>query len=102
MNILQVLPELNVGGVETGVRDFANYLVKHGHKSVVISNGGALVAELEAAGSKHYVLAVNKKSLFTVVYLIPKLINIIRDEQIDIVHARSRVPALIAFRNAEA
>ena len=47
MNILQILPELNVGGVETGTRDLAKYLVKMGHKSVVVSNGGALVNELE-------------------------------------------------------
>ena len=45
MNILQVLPELNVGGVETGTVDLARYLVKMGHKAVVVSNGGDLVKE---------------------------------------------------------
>ena len=47
MNILQVLPELNVGGVETGTLDLAKYLVKHGYKVVVVSGGGELVRELE-------------------------------------------------------
>ena len=46
MNILQILPELNVGGVETGTVDLAKYLVAQGHKSIVVSNGGALVAQL--------------------------------------------------------
>ena len=40
MNILQVVPELNVGGVETGTVDFAKYLVCHGHKAVIVSNVG--------------------------------------------------------------
>jgi lipopolysaccharide heptosyltransferase II len=97
MNILQILPELNVGGVETGTRDFAKYLVKMGHKSVVVSNGGTLVSELERQGSKHYALPVHKKSLFIILWMIPKLIEIIRKEEIDIIHARSRVPAWIAF-----
>jgi len=97
MNILQILPELNVGGVETGTLDLAKYLVKHGHKVVVISNGGEMVRELESFGAIHYQLPVHKKSIFTMVKMIPKLVEIIKKEQIDIVHARSRVPAWIAY-----
>lgn len=97
MKILQVLPELNVGGVETGTLDLAKYLMRLGHKSVVVSAGGSLVKELEAGGSKHYPLAVNKKSFISVFKLIPKLAQIIKEEEIDIVHARSRVPAWIAY-----
>lgn len=97
MNILQILPELNVGGVETGTLDLARYLVKLGHKAVVVSNAGELVRELESSGAIHYQLPVHKKSLFTMVRMIPKLVEIIQKEQIDIVHARSRVPAWIAY-----
>ena len=97
MNILQILPELNVGGVETGTVDLAKYLVVKGHKSIVVSNGGALVAKLQSDGSKHYALPVHKKNLFTILSCIGKLVTIIQNEKIDIVHARSRVPAWIAF-----
>jgi len=97
MNILQILPELNVGGVETGTVDLARYLVQQGHKSVVVSNGGAMVSQLQSEGTKHYTLPVNKKNLFTAIACIGKLVTIIHKEKIDIVHARSRVPAWIAF-----
>ena len=97
MNILQILPELNVGGVETGTLDLAKYLVVQGHKSIVVSNGGALVARLQADGSKHYTLPVHNKNLLTMYHCIGKLVGIIQKEKIDIVHARSRVPAWIAF-----
>lgn len=97
MRILQILPELNVGGVETGTVDFAKYLVRQGHHSVVVSNGGVLVEELIKSGSKHYPLPVHKKSLITMLRSIRALRDIIREEKIDIVHARSRVPAWIAF-----
>src|SRR3989339_284019 len=97
MKILQILPELNVGGVETGTVDLAKYLVEKGHYSVVVSNGGELVKQLESAGAKHYVLPVHKKSLLTIYNSIKSLRKIIRKEKIDIVHARSRVPAWIAY-----
>ncbi|MDO9573334.1 MAG: lipopolysaccharide heptosyltransferase II [Candidatus Omnitrophota bacterium] len=97
MKILQILPELNVGGVETGTLDLSKYLVRLGHKAVVVSAGGSLVSELEASGAKHYTLPVHKKSIISVFKLIPQLAEIIKKEEIDIVHARSRVPAWIAY-----
>lgn len=95
MNILQILPELEVGGVERGVVDLAGYLVQKGHRSVVISGGGALVTRLEAGGSKHYKLPAGKKSPVAVIMMIREAAKIILKEDIDIVHARSRVPAII-------
>jgi len=97
MNILQILPELNVGGVETGTLDLARHLVKMGQKVVVVSNGGELLRDLESCGAIHYQLPVHKKSLITMLLMISKLVEIIKKEQIDIVHARSRVPAWIAY-----
>ena len=97
MNVLQIIPELNVGGVETGTIDFARYLVNAGHKAVVVSAGGELVKRLESCGAIHYRLPVHKKSIFTMLKTIPRLVEIIKREQIDIVHARSRVPAWIAY-----
>jgi lipopolysaccharide heptosyltransferase II len=97
VNILQILPELRVGGVETGTVDLARHLVKLGHKAVVISAGGELVKELEAAGVSHYQLPVHKKSFFTMLKMIPAIASIIIKENIDIVHARSRVPAWSAY-----
>jgi lipopolysaccharide heptosyltransferase II len=97
VKILQILPELNVGGVETGTLDLAKYLIKLGHKAVVISNGGNLVKELESQGALHYQLPVHKKSIISILKMIPRVAEIIKKEEIDIVHARSRVPAWIAF-----
>jgi len=97
MNVLQVVPELRVGGVERGTVDLAARLVAAGHKAVVISNGGELVKELTAAGALHYQLPVDKKSLWNICAMIPRIAQIIRKEKIDIVHARSRAPAWSAF-----
>lgn len=97
MNILQALPQLNVGGVETGTLDLAKYLVAKGHRCVVVSAGGELVAELESYGIKHYKLPLHSKVFPVMVKAARQLADIIRQEDIQIVHARSRVPAWVGF-----
>ncbi|MDP3790187.1 MAG: glycosyltransferase, partial [Candidatus Omnitrophota bacterium] len=101
MNILQILPELEVGGVERGAVDLAGYLAANGHKSVIVSGGGRLVRRLEASGAKHYKLPVGKKSPLTILLMIREVSRIIIREDIEIIHARSRVPAIIGFAAAK-
>ena len=97
MNILQIVPELRSGGVERGTVDFAKYLVAQEHHSVVVSAGGSLVQSMVEAGVTHYTLPVHKKSFFSILAQAKTIAKILRSERIDLVHARSRVPAWIAF-----
>ena len=92
MKVMQLLPELNSGGVERGTLEIARALVAEGHKSLVVSNGGRLVAQLEAEGSTHLTLAIHKKALSSLWQIRP-LRQLIEQHQPDIVHVRSRVPA---------
>ncbi len=96
MKVLQILPELNAGGVERGTLEVARALVTAGHVSLVVSNGGRLVSELEAAGSLHIALPVHRKSLFSLLQ-VRRLRRVFEQETPDIVHARSRVPSWIAW-----
>ncbi len=96
MKVLQILPSLELGGVERGVIDLVRGMKRLGEESVVISSGGALVAELQKMGVPHYALPVHEKSPSSLA-LISKIADIIRRENVDIVHARSRVPAWLAY-----
>lgn len=96
MRVLQVLPSLHVGGVERGVIDLARAMKKRGEYPVVMSSGGELVGELQKIGVPHYELPVHKKSLLGLA-LVPKIAEIIHRERIEVVHARSRVPAWLAW-----
>ena len=97
MNILQIVPRLEIGGVERGTVDLARYLTLNAHKAVVVSGGGKLVRKIDEVGARHYTLPVGRKNPFVMIAMVFKLCDIIRRENIDIVHARSRIPALIAF-----
>ena len=53
LTVVQILPELEEGGVEGETLDLAIYLAQNGHRSIVISGGGRLVPQLERAGCEH-------------------------------------------------
>lgn len=97
MKIVQILPRLSSGGVETGVVDLSLRLVKLGHNAVVISSGGDLVKQLEANGIKHYTLPVHSKNPLTILRMAPAVKRILGEEKADILHAGSRVPAIIGY-----
>jgi glycosyltransferase involved in cell wall biosynthesis len=94
--VVQILPALNNGGVERGTVEMANYLAKNGHTSIVISAGGIMQEKLSKK-VQHITLEVGKKSL-TSLLLINKLKKIFVDKGVEIVHARSRLPAWLAYK----
>ena len=96
IKVIQLLPELNIGGVERGTRDFSNALIEKGHESIVISNGGLFEKDITDHGAKHINLPIHKKSLFSL-FLAKKLSHIYEQEKPDIVHVRSRMPAWINY-----
>jgi len=96
MRIMQIIPAMNIGGTERGVMDLVKFFKNRGVENVVVSSGGRLIPELEKEGITHYRLPVHRKSPLSLFY-IRKLKAIIAKENIDIVHARSRVPAWISF-----
>ena len=96
--IMQVLPALNSGGVEQGVIDLSAAIVKAGGHSIVVSSGGTRVREIVKAGGTHIVLPVHSKNPLTIATNIARLRKVIRDNNVDIVHACSRAPAWSAGR----
>jgi len=97
MHLLQLVPSLEVGGVERGVVDLAKGLIARGHRVSVVSSGGALVDRLTQLGASHYHLPVQQKSLTTIAACIPRVARLIRETGVDVVHARSRVPGWIGY-----
>ena len=96
LKVIQLLPELNIGGVERGTKDFSKFLVENGHQSIVISNGGIFEKDVLNHGAKHISLPIHKKSLFSY-FLSNQLKTIYEKEKPDIVHVRSRMPAWINY-----
>lgn len=93
---MQLLPALDAGGVERSTLEIAQALSRAGHRALVVSAGGRLLPDLEAAGGTHLTLDIGRKSLFSLRHVRP-LRALMREHQPDIVHARSRLPAWLGW-----
>ena len=96
LTIVQMVPEMHSGGVERGTVELSAELVQQGHRSIVISSGGRLVEQILNDGGEHVEWNIRAKTPLTLRHIFP-LRKLLRDEQVDIVHARSRVPAWVAY-----
>ena len=93
MVIAQILPSLEIGGVERGTIEIAAALQKEGIENYVISNGGRMVPELERLGVEHITLPVHSKNPFRMYINARKIAKIAKEKGFTLMHVRSRAPA---------
>jgi glycosyltransferase involved in cell wall biosynthesis len=99
--VLQVLPALTQGGVERTAVDIAGAVVKAGGRAIVVSAGGPMVHEITRARAEHITLPVDSKNPIVIYANVARLVKIISENDVDIVHARSRAPAWSAWAAAK-
>lgn len=95
LTVVQLLPALDAGGVERSTLEIAEALVGGGHRAIVVSRGGRMLPQLMATGAEHIALDIGRKLPWTFRH-VPALRRLLADA--DIVHARSRLPAWLAWR----
>jgi glycosyltransferase involved in cell wall biosynthesis len=95
--IVQIVPQMNRGGVERGTVEIAEAIVKNGWKAVVVCNGGRMENQLRRAGAEVYILPVDTKNPLKWPSVRRKLKTVLLSVGADIVHVRSRAPAWIAL-----
>ena len=95
--ILQVLPALQSGGVERGTIEMTQAITAAGGRALVASAGGRLVPLVERAGGLHARMQLMSRDPVTILLNARRLARLIRQERVDLVHARSRAPAWSAW-----
>lgn len=95
--VLQVLPALVTGGVERSAVDIAQALRQAGGTAIVASEGGPMELELARAGASHVKLPLASKNPLVMARNVKRLVQLIDQYDVDIVHARSRAPAWSAY-----
>lgn len=96
LTVVQLLPALESGGVERSTIEMAEALVRQGHRALVVSAGGRLLAQLQACGAGHVALDIGRKSPLVLRH-VRALRRLFASERVDIVHARSRLPAWLGW-----
>lgn len=89
---------LNLGGIGIYVLSLARGLTQRGHKVFVVSCAGDLVAPLESFGIRHFRVDIKTKSEVSpkVILAQGKITQIIKENNIDIIHAHTRVTQVLA------
>ncbi len=98
--ILQIIPALDTGGAELSTIEAAEAIVRAGGRALVATEGGRLAPRLAAAGGEMIVFPAGTKNPAAILWNARRLARIARDENIGLIHARSRAPAWSAFKAA--
>lgn len=98
--LLQVTPELNSGGVEQATLDVNRAVARAGARSIVVSEGGRLEDRIAADGGVLIRAPVASKNPLTILGNAGRLATIAMQGRADVIHVRSRAPALSALRAA--
>ncbi|MDR6871350.1 glycosyltransferase involved in cell wall biosynthesis [Bosea sp. BE125] len=98
--ILQIIPDLEAGGAERTAVDIAKGLTDVGARALVATEGGRLVAELQAKGGVWLPFPAATKNPFAMALNVRRLALLCRHEGVELIHARSRAPAWVALAAA--
>lgn len=99
MRVLHLTTHLNIGGISNYILSLSKALKRRGVKSLVASGGGELEGEFKKYGIETKSLNIKTKSEFSpkVLASIFKVSKMIKDYDVDIVHAHTRVSQVSGF-----
>lgn len=98
MNILLLTTHLNVGGISSYLLSLGGSLKKKGHRIFIASSGGELLPRFINEGIEYIHIPIKTKAEISPKILISFFIlnKYIKEENIDIIHAHTRVTQVLA------
>ncbi len=102
--ILQIIPRLEAGGAERTVVEVCAAITQAGGRALVAAEDGRMAADVRAAGGEIIALPMASKNPLQILANARRLMTLVRAENVDLLHARSRAPAwsaLMAARQAQ-
>ncbi len=90
LTVLIVAPGLDGGATDAGAVELARILGEAGHRPIIASRAGRLVADVTAAGGEYVRLDVASHNPFTILRNAAMLTQIARERRCDAIHALGR------------
>jgi glycosyltransferase involved in cell wall biosynthesis len=97
VTILQVVPRLETGGSERATVEITEALTRVGAKALVATEGGRMATAVTQGGGEIIRLPVASKNPVTMFANARRLVKLVADHNVALIHARSRAPAWSAF-----
>ncbi len=98
MKILHLATHLNRGGISQYILSVGEAFIRKGHQVAVVSSGGEMEEEFRGKGFKLVRLPIRTKSELSpqIYWSLPRLIDLIKSEKIDVLHAHTRITQVMA------
>ncbi len=99
MKVLHLTTHLDPGGITVYILRLIRLFAQQGIQTFVISSGGSYAPLLKAEGAQVSDFPIRTKSeLHPKIYMaLPRILRFIRENQIDVIHAHTRVTQVMAF-----
>lgn len=95
--ILQIVPELDTGGAELSTIEIADAVVAAGGRAIVLCEGGRMLDRLRATGADVRIFPAATKNPAKLIANALAIARIVKQDKVDLLHARSRAPAWSAL-----
>src|SRR4051794_31912166 len=95
--VLIVVPSLDAGAADVGAVGLTRVLTAAGHRAIVASRAGRLVADITAAGGEFVPLDLSSTNPVVMLRNAGVLIRIARERNCDVIHALGRAAAWSAW-----
>lgn len=98
MKILHLTTHFNTGGITTYILTLSQQLARLGHHVCVVSSGGNMEEDFLQAGVEHVTLDLRTKFFLSwkIFSAVPRITAMIREKEIDVIHAHTRVTHFLA------
>jgi len=97
ITVLIVVPSLDAGAADAGAVDLTRVLTAAGHRAIVASRAGRLVADVTAAGGQFVPLDLASNNPIVMLRNAGALVRIARERKCDVIHALGRAAAWSAW-----
>jgi glycosyltransferase involved in cell wall biosynthesis len=97
ITVLIVVPSLDAGAADAGAVGLTRVLTAAGHRAIVASRAGRLVADVTAAGGEFVALDLASNNPAVMLRNAGALIRITRERNCDVIHALGRAAAWSAW-----
>jgi glycosyltransferase involved in cell wall biosynthesis len=97
LTVLIVVPSLDVGAADAGALELVRVLTAAGHRAIVASRAGRLVADVTAAGGEFVPLDLASNNPIVMLRNAGALIRIARERKCDVIHALGRAAGWSAW-----
>ncbi|MDD5218253.1 MAG: glycosyltransferase family 4 protein [Candidatus Omnitrophica bacterium] len=99
MKVLHLTSHLDSGGITVYILRLIRHLREQGVEVCVVSSGGNYAPLFHERGAQTFEIPFRTKSELhpKIYFALPQIINIIKEQKIDVIHAHTRITQVMAF-----